>query len=215
MAKPTVLPRFASVDLNNGTAGAPNVVEPSFGKKDSGWNEGERPARETFNWLHRIAHDWIKYFDEEAVKPVSFVQKPIDTLRDTTITLADDPHLTLPVEANTTYLIECLLQFNSGSATPDVKIGFSKPVLSEIGIMSLQVNSATNGIEVSESVSTTMNGVAIIDLDSSEVKNLFYKGTFIVDSSAGNVAVEWSQNVSNGVSLILRKNSYMKLQKVS
>lgn len=65
MARPTVLPRFATNDLNNGTAGAPNVVEPITAKKDSGWNEGERPPRETFNWLHRITHDWIKYFDEE------------------------------------------------------------------------------------------------------------------------------------------------------
>jgi len=64
--KPIVFPRFATLDLNNGTGGAPNVVEPSSGKKDTGWNEGERPARETFNWIHRINHDWNAYFDSIA-----------------------------------------------------------------------------------------------------------------------------------------------------
>ena len=65
MPRPTVFPEFASQDLNNGTGGAPNVVEPSESKKDSGWNEGERPPRETFNWLHRITNDWIVYLDEQ------------------------------------------------------------------------------------------------------------------------------------------------------
>lgn len=63
--KPTVFPQFAVSDLNNGTAGAPNVVEPIAGKKLTGWNEGERPPRETFNWLHRITNDWIEWFDQE------------------------------------------------------------------------------------------------------------------------------------------------------
>ena len=63
--KPLVYPNFAVSDLNNGTAGAPNVVEPSAGKKLSGWNEGERPPRETFNWLHRITNNWIEWFDQE------------------------------------------------------------------------------------------------------------------------------------------------------
>ena len=67
--KPTVFPQFAILDLNNGTAGAPNVVEPSSGKKDSGWNEGERPPRETFNWLHRITNDWIEYFESYVFEP--------------------------------------------------------------------------------------------------------------------------------------------------
>jgi len=63
--QPVVFPQFAVSDLNNGTAGAPNVVEPSAGKKLTGWNEGERPPRETFNWLHRITNDWIEWFDQE------------------------------------------------------------------------------------------------------------------------------------------------------
>lgn len=63
--KPIVYPQFAILDLNNGTGAAPNVAEPIAGKKDTGWNEGERPARETFNWLHRITNDWIEWFDQE------------------------------------------------------------------------------------------------------------------------------------------------------
>ena len=81
VTKPTVLPEFALLDLLNGTAGAPNVVEPSSGKKDTGWNEGERPARETFNWLHRITNEWIEYFDCITLSSASvldnFEEKPL------------------------------------------------------------------------------------------------------------------------------------------
>ena len=69
-AKPTVFPEFAVTDYNNGTGAAPNVVEPSAGKKDTGWDEGERPPRETFNWLHRITNNWVEWFDQVVMSEV-------------------------------------------------------------------------------------------------------------------------------------------------
>ena len=91
VSKPTVFPRFASVDLLNGTGGAPNVVEPSSGKKDSGWNEGERPPRETFNWLHRFTNDWIEYFDQEIIRSVSATHFAEDTAATSGLNFAVGP----------------------------------------------------------------------------------------------------------------------------
>jgi hypothetical protein len=64
--KPLVKPRFATSDLINGPLGGPNVQEPSELKKDSGWNSGEKPPREYFNWLHRLTYQWIDWLDEVA-----------------------------------------------------------------------------------------------------------------------------------------------------
>lgn len=65
--RPSVKPRFATTNLNNGPLGGANVTEPSELKKDSGWDAGEKPPRETFNWLHRITYLWIDYLDELAL----------------------------------------------------------------------------------------------------------------------------------------------------
>lgn len=63
--KYTVKPRWASNDAIDPITLLNNVIEPSEGKKDSGWNYQEKPARNYFNWLGRQTHDWIDYFDDE------------------------------------------------------------------------------------------------------------------------------------------------------
>lgn len=64
--KPSVKPRFATSDLNNGPLGGPNILEPSEAKKDQGWLAGEKPPREYFNWMHRLTYQWIDWLDETA-----------------------------------------------------------------------------------------------------------------------------------------------------
>lgn len=68
MAKPTVLPEFATQDLIDPTSGQNNVVEPNQALKDNGWNPFRvRPIRNVMNWLHRHTYTWLKYLDEEFV----------------------------------------------------------------------------------------------------------------------------------------------------
>jgi hypothetical protein len=60
-AKPSQLPRFA------GTAvGSPSVevVEPTSGQKDSGWDEGQDPPAGYFNWLHFRTFEWCQYVND-------------------------------------------------------------------------------------------------------------------------------------------------------
>ena len=65
--RPTVKPRWATSDVNNGPLGGANVIEPTpEAKKDRGWDAGEKPPRETFNWLQRYNYLWIDYLDEVA-----------------------------------------------------------------------------------------------------------------------------------------------------
>jgi Peptidase_G2, IMC autoproteolytic cleavage domain len=62
---PSKYPEFARQLLNNGPLGSSNRLEPSESKKDTGWNHGERPARQTFNYLHHLTNEWIEYFDAQ------------------------------------------------------------------------------------------------------------------------------------------------------
>lgn len=58
--KPTNTARWA--ETAGGTPSA-DIVEPSSGKKDEGWQPGEEPPCETQNWWQNAVHQWIKYLD--------------------------------------------------------------------------------------------------------------------------------------------------------
>jgi len=57
MAKPTK-PRWA--DANPSFA-----VEPSEGKKDTGWLSGEKPPFQYMNWLFLKVKAWIDWFENK------------------------------------------------------------------------------------------------------------------------------------------------------
>ena len=59
MAKPT-----SNIDWTVGNPSFGTVtVEPSSGKKITGWTASERPAHQVMNWLFFNIWEWIKYFE--------------------------------------------------------------------------------------------------------------------------------------------------------
>lgn len=60
--KPTTLPRWAETAA--GVKNTSEIVEPSSGKKDIGWEDGELPPHETFNWWQNNVYDWVEYLDD-------------------------------------------------------------------------------------------------------------------------------------------------------
>lgn len=72
MQKPDVYPEFASVDTANGPSGQNNVVEPTPTKKQQGFDWGEIPPREIWNWVQRYNYLWIKYREERSNEVDSF-----------------------------------------------------------------------------------------------------------------------------------------------
>ena len=53
-AKPTTITEWASTGAN--------VIEPTEGKKDSGFVV-EKPAHQTMNWVLNNSTDWERYFE--------------------------------------------------------------------------------------------------------------------------------------------------------
>jgi len=62
--RPSAFPTFATTDIANGALGGNNVVPADSTHQVYGWAYGEKPARETFNWLHRITNNWLLYLDQ-------------------------------------------------------------------------------------------------------------------------------------------------------
>jgi hypothetical protein len=73
MAKPTLYPDWSvkvdgtDNDVIDGTTGENNVVDPSAGKKLTGFLYDEKPPRQNFNWLFRIITQWIRWFDASVI----------------------------------------------------------------------------------------------------------------------------------------------------
>lgn len=59
MPKPTSKPDWTVSNVNFGTV----TIEPTSGKKITGWTSGERPPFQTMNWLFYNIDQWIDYFD--------------------------------------------------------------------------------------------------------------------------------------------------------
>lgn len=61
MAKPTSKPDWTVGNASFGTV----TIEPSAGKKQTGWTKAERPPFQIMNWLFYNINDWINYFEAE------------------------------------------------------------------------------------------------------------------------------------------------------
>jgi len=81
MPRPTTLPRWASVPNVNPTSGQANVIEPSSGKKDIGWDFKTRSSRNEDNWFKNITFDWITWFDDNLGANGFEVQTQIDAMK--------------------------------------------------------------------------------------------------------------------------------------
>lgn len=89
-ARPSSFPEFASVDTFNGPASAINVVEPSTGKKQQGWDWGEKPPREHMNWIHRVSYNWFVYLDEKVTALLTWMSDAQDITKTKTAADADN-----------------------------------------------------------------------------------------------------------------------------
>ena len=56
------LPQWA----HTGAAPAANIEEPTLGKKQVGWDNGEQPPASTFNWILVNAYLWLRWLDDGA-----------------------------------------------------------------------------------------------------------------------------------------------------
>ena len=67
MARPASKPDW----MKNNPNFAQRAVEPTAQKKTMGWNIGERPASEIFNWILWNFSEWLDHFDESNTSAIT------------------------------------------------------------------------------------------------------------------------------------------------
>ena len=142
------------------------------------------------------------------------------TTRTSTTTLADDPDLIVPVEANGIYLIQFWVKY-SGTTTSSalIKTGWSVPSgtsfnrqvmgpgsgATDTGADNMSSHWGVHGSATAETYGgrgTTGNQLWLMEW-----------ATVTVGSTAGNVGFQWAQNVSSATGSTVNAGSYARVER--
>lgn len=141
----------------------------------------------------------------------TYVNKPSDTTRNSTATLANDPHLSFPVTANKIYRLRILLLFNTG-ATPDFKAAISGVATTLINLLRrAKVPSASTYSFIA--IESAFNTATLTDTGTGN-GFLEWEG-FVEFSASGTVNVQWAQNTSDPADTILRRGSFIEYTQIN
>lgn len=80
VTRPTTIPSW-STDANypagsDPWSATPTRVEPDAGDKAAGFDPGEKPPAQWFNWLLGVLANWVAYFDDHLLTP-EVLERPI------------------------------------------------------------------------------------------------------------------------------------------
>ncbi len=145
------------------------------------------------------------------------VFKPSNTSRVSTTTLANDPDLVLPLEANAVYKMELTAYYDADTAG-DLKVGWAAPAATSIVevAMGLTIGAAT-GIDdqVYGGPADSSPWMAIYGgIGAGVLAGLFVAGTVTTAGTAGNLTLQWAQGTSSATATILHAKSNLYLQRI-
>lgn len=138
------------------------------------------------------------------------------TITNTTAT-ANDPHLTLAVDANATYLFEAFILYSS-SATADFSAGYSAPA----GAALIWSADAVNVGDTSNASNATISRAGA-DINStlahggagSQSVVAKHSGRLVVGTTPGNFVMRWAQYVAEASNSTVLPGSWLKLTRIS
>ena len=145
----------------------------------------------------------------------SHVIKPADESVTSSVTLQNDDHLFLQVEANTNYWLMCLLLY-AGNTAGDLQPTFSGPSGATFTWLSDALGSGitTTSDIVSRSMQNISGNPAFGAVTGSDAVAI-PKGLLQVGSSGGTFRFRWAQSVSSGTATILREGSMMMIRRLT
>lgn len=142
---------------------------------------------------------------------LSGAYKSADTSRTSTTTYADDPHLTVPVAANGVYGFDLYGLYQAGG-TGLLKVQFAFPAGAEVDAASWSYDPGTDEWAAVAGLPATSPLQYVTGLAGTG-GNLPFRlaGTLHVGSTAGTLAFQWAQTVSNATATIIRRGTRLTL----
>ncbi|MFJ3699477.1 hypothetical protein ACIPW9_36035 [Streptomyces sp. NPDC090052] len=150
-----------------------------------------------------------------------FKAKTADESRTATVTPADDGHLYVSLEANSTYRLAATLLFD-GPETADATITFTAPDGSSGGWVPYAGTLGTTGPDGSASIKVAARQFGSpsdigVMASSASLAGLIVlpHGIVVTGTTPGMLRLRWSQQTSNATAVILRKGSTLEVVKLS
>ncbi len=125
-------------------------------------------------------------------------------------TLQNDDHLSFPIAANETWLVECVLHATF-SAAGGLKVALNGPAGATIRTSAV-INS--DGIVPAHGSNATLAGEIVLSPALATAGLVQIKAIITSSSTPGTVNLQFAQNASDGTDTVLLANSYLKAVKL-
>jgi len=156
--------------------------------------------------------------DTKKAPVAAFVKKAASTIRTATTTLADDPHLTIPIVVGQFYDFKAFVVVN-GPAAADFQFQWTVPTgaVSRFSVARMPTTAAsmTDGVYVGKQISNNSPDTAgTFGTGATGQVPLLFQG-FVYNpaagGTAGNLTLQWAQNTSDPGNTTVAINSYIVL----
>jgi len=138
--------------------------------------------------------------------------KAADTAK-TNATLADDPHLAVPIGANESYLVYALFKSSSASATPDMRIAFTVPAGGTFDF-GCHANNGTLASAITWAMRDGGISSPSIPIGISIIQPIICVGSVVNGGTAGYFKVQWAQFVTNATATTLTAGSFIAATRI-
>jgi hypothetical protein len=134
--------------------------------------------------------------------------------------LQDDDVFAMPVLANSNYLLEMTLHFNSGNSNGvDATLAFTLPASATLTWSVVEYDTTATAITslrmASRYQSVVQLGAGVIASPTGEANCVILRGLIRVAGTAGNVTLQWAQGTSSTQALTRKADSWAILTKVA
>lgn len=143
----------------------------------------------------------------------SLVYKSANQTRTNTTVLADDSELKFSMLANTKYQFEFQLFYATANATCDIVVTLNGPAGVDQLQAFLDVRNATGGVQGSAYINA-YGQTASNDAGGATDSIILITGTLSNGSTAGDLAVQWAQRVSDAGATTVKKGSYLRAHRI-
>jgi hypothetical protein len=132
-------------------------------------------------------------------------------------TLQNDNELLFAIPINETWTFEFVIFATSTSGTPDIKFAFTIPsgAITTYGVIGATVGTASSPVTSMTVEHTATAGVALSGgLAANDLHTFILRGSVVNAGNAGNVTLQWAQDVTNATASTVKAGSFLNAFRV-
>ena len=143
----------------------------------------------------------------------ALVRKTANQTLNTSIALQDDDDLKIALAASETWFFEAFIVCGGPSAA-DIKFAFTVPAGATLLWGASGPLLGAGGTHAEFDVATSSAAVVSYDTETGTDRSVHIRGTAINSTTAGDLQLQWAQNLSDGTNITVFANSWLKGQRL-